>query len=167
MVQAYDGQTAWMIMPFMGSTDPEKMPEEQAKDFQEQADIDGPLVDYKEKGHTVELSGKEDMEGTDVYKLKVTLKNGDVRYIYLDGENFIELRRAGKYKRQGAEIEADTYFGDYKPVNDLMVPHAIESKVSGQTVSQITVEKVEMDVAMEDAIFKMPAKSAEKEPAKP
>ncbi|MDZ7292911.1 MAG: outer membrane lipoprotein-sorting protein [candidate division KSB1 bacterium] len=166
MVQAYDGQTAWMIMPFMGSTDPEKMPEEASKEIQEQADFDGPLVDYKEKGHTVELIGKEDLEGTEVYKLKVTLKNGDVRYVYLDGETFVELKWTGIRKRQGAEFEVDTYLSDYKPVDGLVFPHAIESKVKGQTMNQMTVEKIELNVPVDEAMFKMPAKTTEKQPAK-
>ncbi|MFQ5824129.1 MAG: outer membrane lipoprotein carrier protein LolA [bacterium] len=166
MVQAYDGETAWMIFPFMGSTEPQKMPEDQADAFIEQADIDGHLVDYKEKGHTVELIGKEDMEGTDVYKLKLTLKNGNVNYIYLDAEYFIELKQKAKRKRQGSEFEVETFFGDYKPINGLMIPHSLESKVGGQTVSQITVEKVEMDVNIDDSIFKMPPKSQEEKTSK-
>jgi len=166
MVQAYDGQTAWWIMPFAGSKDPEKMPEDQAKDMIEQADFDGTLVNYKDKSHTVEPLGKEDMEGTEVYKLKVTLKNGDLRYVYLDAENFLELKWTGKRKQQGAEIEVDTYFGDYKTVNGLVLPHSFESKIKGQTAMQMTVEKIELDVAMDDAAFKMPATTKAAESAK-
>src|SRR5512132_1429290 len=76
MVQAYDGETGWKIDPFQGSSDPEKVAGDDLKDLQEQSDLDGPFVDYKDKGHTVELIGKEDLEGTPVYKLKLTLKNG-------------------------------------------------------------------------------------------
>jgi len=71
MVQAYDGETAWMINPMAGG-DAEKLPEDQTKSFREQGEFDGPLVDYKTKGHTVELIGKEEIEGTEAYKLKVT-----------------------------------------------------------------------------------------------
>ncbi|MFQ5708477.1 MAG: outer membrane lipoprotein carrier protein LolA [bacterium] len=156
MVQAYDGQTAWWIFPFMGNPDPQKMPEEQAKEFIKQADIDGHLVDYKEKGYKVELLGKEDMEGTDVYKLKLTLKNGDVEYVYLDSEYFIELKQITKTKRQGAEIEVATYFGDYKDVDGLMLPHSIESKIGDQTVNQITVKEIALNVDVDDSLFKMP-----------
>jgi len=159
-VQAYDGTTAWMIMPFMGKTDPEKMTAEDAKDIEEQSDIDGPLVDYKEKGHKVELTGKEDMEGTPVYKIKVTLKGGDIRYIFLDGEHFLEVKGTAKRKTQGTEIEIDTYYSDFKAINGVMVPHAIESKVKDQIVSQVTLSKIEMNVEFPDSLFKMPAKAA-------
>lgn len=159
MVQAYDGETAWWIFPFMGNPEPQKMPEDQARETINQADIEGHLVDYKKKGHKVELIGKEDMEGTEVYKLKLTLKNGDVQYIYLDGEYFIELKQTTKSKRQGVEFEVDTFYGDYKEVNGLMIPHSIESKASGNTVMQITLEKFEVDVDVDDSIFEMPQKS--------
>lgn len=162
LVQAYDGETGWKVDPFQGNPDPEKVAGDDLKDLQEQADLDGPLVDYKEKGHTVELIGKEDMEGTPVYKLKLTLKNGDIRSIYLDAENYLELKVTSKRKTPGGEIDIDEYLGNYKSVNGLMFAFSIESKVKGQTVTQISLDKVEIDVAVDDALFKMPAKPAEK-----
>ena len=53
----------------------------------------------------------------------------------------------------------ETYYRDYKPVNGLMIPHTIESKVDGQTFSKITLKKAQMDVPLEDAIFKLPTKA--------
>ena len=162
MVQAYDGDTGWKIDPFQGSSDPEKVAGDELKDLQEQSDIDGSLVDYKEKGHTVELIGKEDMEGTPVYKLKLTRKNGDVRDIYIDAANYLELKVTAKRKTPGGEIEIEQYSGNFKPVNGVLFPFSIESKVKGQTVAQITIEKIETDVAIDDSVFKMPAKPQEK-----
>ncbi|MEK6286340.1 MAG: outer membrane lipoprotein-sorting protein [Acidobacteriota bacterium] len=159
---AYDGESGWKTNPFQGSPDPEKIAGDDLKEAEEQADIDGALVDYKEKGHKVELVGKEDMEGTPVYKLKLTLKNGDVRNIYLDAENYLELKVNLKRKTPGGEIEVDQYVGNYKPVNGVLFPFSLETKVKGQTVSQITLEKIDLDVAIDDSIFKMPAKPPEK-----
>ena len=85
-VQAYDGETAWMLMPFMGRTDPEVMPIDMAKDVIDQADLDGALIGWQESGHQVELLGKEETAGTEAYKIKVTKKNGDVEYYFLDSE---------------------------------------------------------------------------------
>ena len=124
--------------------------------------MDGSMVDYKEKGHTVELIGKEDLEGTPVYKIKLTLKNGDVRYIYLDAENYLELKITSKRQIPGGEAELENHLSNYKPVNGILMAHSIENKVKGQTVSQITFDKVEMDIPMDDSIFKMPVKAEEK-----
>ena len=161
-VQAYDGATGWKIDPFQGTSEPEKMAGDDLKDVQEQSDLDGPLVDYKEKGHTVELIGKEDVEGTPAYKIKLTLKNGDVRNIFFDAENYLEMKVNLKRKTPGGEIEIDQFVGNYKPVNGLLFPFSIETKIKGQVVSQITLDKIETDVAIEDSLFKMPAKAPEK-----
>jgi outer membrane lipoprotein-sorting protein len=162
MVQAYDGTTGWKIDPFQGSNEPEKMAGDELKDVQEQSDLDGPLVDYKEKGHTVELIGKEDVEGTPAYKLKLTLKNGDVRNVYLDAQNYLELKINLKRKTPGGEVDVDQFVGNYKPVNGILYAFSIESKIKGQTVNQITIDKLETDVAIDDSLFKMPAKAPEK-----
>ena len=157
-VQAYDGKNAWMVMPFSGKKDPEAMTAEDTKEMDEQADFDGPLFDYKEKGHKVELVGKEQIEGTDVYKLKLTLKGGDVRYIYLDSEYFLEIRTEGKRTMRGTEQEFESSIGDYKEVEGYMMPHAIENGVKGsQQKQKITIEKVEINPTLADSLFAMPA----------
>ena len=161
-ISAYDGQTGWKIDPFQGSSEPERVAGEELKELEEQSDMDGSLVDYKEKGHTVELVGKEDLEGTPVYKLKLTLKNGDVRNIYIDAANYLELKTTAKRQTSGGEIEIENYLGNYKPVNGILMAHSIENKVRGQVVSQITFDKVEMDIPIDDSVFKMPAKPEDK-----
>jgi outer membrane lipoprotein-sorting protein len=161
-ISAYDGQSGWKIDPFQGSSDPERVAGDELKELEEQSDMDGSLVDYKEKGHTVELVGKEDLEGTPVYKLKLTLKNGDVRNIYIDASNYLELKSTSKRQTPGGEIEVENYFGNYKPVNGILMAHSIENKVKGQVVSQVTFDKVEMDIPIDDSVFKMPAKPEEK-----
>jgi outer membrane lipoprotein-sorting protein len=160
-VQAFDGKTAWMVMPFMGKKDPEAMPAEETKTIEEQADFDGPLVDYAAKGHTVELVGKETVEGAEAYKLKVTLKNGDVRYIYIDTEYHLEIRAEGTRTMRGTPIDFESSTGDYKEVDGMMFPHAIESGAKGMPQRQkMTIAKIELNPAIDDARFAMPAPAA-------
>lgn len=156
MTQAYDGKTGWFIMPFMGKTDPEKMPPDQVKLIEDQADMDGPLVDYKKKGHQVELIGKEEEEGSEVYKLKVTKKSGDIEYHFLDAEYFLPIKVKGKLKLQGTEIEFETVLGDYKEVNGLLVPHSTEQRMGPMGSSTVSFEKVEINVKLADDRFTMP-----------
>jgi len=104
MIQASDGKTVWMVMPFLGSPDPQVMSADDAKEVLEEADLDGPMFDAKAKGNTVELVGKEDVEGSPAYKLKVTLKNGDVLYSYIDVETGLQIKETSKRKQQGSEI---------------------------------------------------------------
>jgi outer membrane lipoprotein-sorting protein len=157
-VQAYDGASAWQIMPFQGNKNPEAMGEDDRKDIEEEADlVEGPLVNYKEKGHKVELLGKDKVEGSDAYKLKITLKNGDVQTVYLDADTFLEVKSEGKRMMRGTEVETESFSGDYKEVEGLMIPHSLEAGQKGSTQRQrITIEKVEINPAVEDARFKMP-----------
>lgn len=155
MVQAYDGEIAWRIVPFMGKAEPEKMPQREAEYIEERADIEGPLVNYKEKGNKVELVGKEEVQGTDAYKLKVTMKNDKVKYIYLDAEEYLILKQTTKEKHQDTEIEIDSYLSNYKLVGGVLFPHFIEIKVKDSTVEQITIESIEINPEVDEAIFKM------------
>jgi outer membrane lipoprotein-sorting protein len=158
MVQAYDGASAWQIMPFQGNKNPEAMGEDDRKDIEEESDlIEGPIVNYKEKGHKVELVGKDKVEGSDAYKLKVTLKNGDTQYVYLDADSFLEVKTEGKRMVRGTEVETESFSGDYKEVEGLMIPFSQEVGQKGSTQRQrITFEKIEINPAVEDARFKMP-----------
>jgi outer membrane lipoprotein-sorting protein len=167
-VQAYDGKNAWQVMPFMGKKDPELMSADEAKDVQEMADIDGPLVDYKNKGNQVELLGKEKVEGTDAYKLKVTLKNGDVQTVYIDADSFLEIKEETKRTVRGSEQDVEESIGDYKEVNGIIFPFAMESGIKGsQDKQKLTLTKIELNVPADDAIFKMPAAAPAPAPAKP
>jgi len=156
-VQAYDGKDAWQIMPFMGKKDPELMSADEAKETEEMADVDGPLVDYKSKGHQAELLGKEKIEGTDAYKIKLTLKNGDVETIYIDADSFLQIKEVDKRTVRGSEQETESSIGDYKEVNGILFPFAVENAVKGTDQKQkITISKIELNVPVDDSMFKMP-----------
>ena len=155
--QAYDGKSGWTLMPFGGSKVPQQMAEEEAKLAQEQADIDGPLIDYKAKGNAVELLGKDKVEGADAYKLKVTLKNGAVRTLYIDAEHFLQIKDESRRTIRGAEVDTETILGDYKAVDGMMFPHSVDSGQKGNPQRQkLVVEKIELNVPIDDARFKMP-----------
>lgn len=164
--QAFDGKGGWQIMPFQGNPNPEPMSPDDIKDAEEQADIDGPLVDWKAKGHAVELVGKEKVEGTDAWKLKITMKGGDVRYVFLDADAYLEIRGEGKRKIRGTEMETEQTISDYKEVGGLVMPHAFEGGPKGSPMRQkITIDKIELDVDIDDARFAMPAKKDAPAPA--
>jgi outer membrane lipoprotein-sorting protein len=167
-VSAYDGKTGWQIMPFGGKTDPEPIPAEQLKDVEEQADFEGALVDYKAKGHQVELLGKESVEGAECYKLKLTRKGGDIVYIYIDTDSNLEIKAEGKRTIRGTEVEYESSLGDYKEVGGVMFAHVIESGAKGSPQRQkLIIEKVEINPTIDDARFKMPEVPKPPEAPKP
>jgi outer membrane lipoprotein-sorting protein len=167
-VQAFDGKSGWSVMPFMGKKDPEAMSEDDTKQAADQADMDGVLVDYKDKGHQVEYLGKEDVEGTPAYKLKVTKKNGDIVSVYIDTESYMEIKDAGKTKVRGQEIEGETTFGDFKTVDGLVFPFSIEQKAKGMPGGMtMSISKIEVNPKLEDSRFAMPAAEKKESPAPP
>jgi hypothetical protein len=160
-VTAYDGAVGWQIQPFQGRLDPEKLAVDDAKDVRLNADIDGPLVDFKAKGYSVESLGTEDVDGTEAHKLKITLKDGDVRYVYLDPDYFLEIRVLDQTRVRGVEVEQETDLGNYEPVNGVMLPFSIESGAKGGPKSRkFTIEKAEANLALDDSQFKFPAAPA-------
>ncbi len=158
MIQAYDGETAWWVMPFMGIQEPQKVPEEKVEEIKDEANFENPLVEYKEKGYKLELLGKEEMEGTEVYKLKLTKKDGKVIYFYLDADTGIELKTETYIKKDSSETHVENVFGDYKEVDGIMIPFYIENRVNGQVVTQIMLTKVELNAPIDDKLFSMPPK---------
>jgi outer membrane lipoprotein-sorting protein len=163
VIQAYDGTTGWMVNPFAGATSPKQMTGAELDDVKGNADLDGSLVDYKAKGYSVELVGKEDFNGSSVYKLKITKRPGSEEFAYLDATTFLQVRATAKQVQQGRSVDVDTTLGDYKPVNGVLFPFKIETKADG-TVIVIVLDKSEANIPIDDAIFKFPGKPAEAAP---
>jgi hypothetical protein len=157
-VQAYDGKEGWKISPFQGRKDPEKMSPDDTKSLIEDAEVDGPLVDWQAKGSTVEYLGTEDVDGTQAHKLKVTKKNGDVSYVYLDPDHFLEIRVLTQRVERGVQVEVESDIGDYEKVGGVFVPFSIEAGSKGSPDKQKTIiEKGEANVPADDSMFKFPA----------
>lgn len=161
LVQAYDGKSGWKVFPFQGRKDPEKMSGDEAKSLVEDAEIGGPLIDWKEQGKTITYLGMEDVEGTPAHKLQVVRKNGDVTYVYLDPDYFLEIREISQRVEQGAKVEVETDLGDYEKVANVYFPFSIEAGPKGSTDKQkIIVEKGEANIPVDDSLFAFPATPA-------
>jgi len=157
-IQTYDGKEGWKVSPFFGRKDPERMSADDVKALVEDTEIDGALVDWKAKGSAVEYLGTEDVEGTPAHKLKVVRKNGDVSFVYLDPDHFLEIRVLTQRMRHGAHEEVETDLGDYEKAGGVFVPTSIDSGRKGAPDKQrIIIDKVEANVPVDDAKFHFPA----------
>ena len=166
-IVSYDGKTGWKIEPWSGKKDPEALGEEELKQVVEDSDLDGALVDYQKKGNKVELVGKDEVEGSDVFKLKLTLANGDTRYYFMDTDYFVPIKIETKRMVRGAEREFETVLGDYKEVAGVYFPFSVESGVKGNpNRSSVTYEKIEVNVNLDNQRFVQPtnAKPSELKP---
>jgi len=158
-INAYDGRDGWKIEPWQGKRDPESLGEDEMHGILDDADFDGPLVNYQAKGNKVEFQGTEQIEGSDAYKLKVTRPNGDVSFYYLDTEYYVPIRIDTQRMIRGAPQEFETSLGDYKQVNGVYLPFSAESGPKGSSSTnrgKITYDKIEANVALDDTRFTRP-----------
>jgi hypothetical protein len=157
-VQAFDGSQAWQIDPFQGRKDPEKLSADDAKGMGEDAaDFLGPLVDYREKGYKLDYLGTEDVDGTQAHKLRLTRPNGDIVFVYLDPDYFLEIRTLSRRIEHGVPNETVTDYGDYEKVGGVYLPLAQESGPKGSTDRQkIQFDTAEANVTIDDADLHFP-----------
>ncbi len=164
-IEAYDGKDGWKVFPFFGRKDPERMSADDVKALLEDTEMGGPLADWKAKGSTVEYLGTEDVDGTPAHKLKVVRKNGDVSFVYLDPDHFLEIRIVTQRVRHGAHEEVETDLGDYEQVGGVFVPTSIQIGRKGANDKQQTIiDKLEPNVPVDDAIFHFPGQINVPEP---
>jgi hypothetical protein len=157
-VQAYDGSAGWQTQPFRGRKDPELMGEDNVRDLLLAADFDGPLVDYAEKGNKIEYLGHAEVDGDDALRLRLTLKNGDIVYYYLDPDTYLEIRKEIQQFIRGSVRERVVELGSYKPVDGVMYPFSISEGPRGNPGAQMTtIEKIQVNVPMQDSDFALPA----------
>ncbi len=140
----------WNFMPFQGQASPEEVTEEQVKAGQNMLDLQSPLLNYKEKGHAVELLGKEKTEGADCYKLKLTSKNGRVTTIYIDAVTYYRIKTVGTVKMNGTDTEIETVYSDFKKTPEGYVFAYAQTSPRGT----ITYGAIEINKPVDESIFK-------------
>jgi outer membrane lipoprotein-sorting protein len=158
-IQAFDGKEGWQINPFQGRKDPERLSSDDIKSLAEDvADFGSALIDADAKGNVIEYAGTEDVDGTLAYKLKLTRKNGEVKYVFLDSDHFLEIRTLSQRTEHGAQVETETDMGDYEKIGGVFLPMSIETGLRrSQDKQKIVFDKAEPNVALDDALFAFPA----------
>jgi outer membrane lipoprotein-sorting protein len=164
VVQAYDGNGGWQITP--GADQAFVMDQTQQRSMSEQADFDGPLIDYKKKGNAIEQVGVGELNGRKTYRLRVTLVNGNVHYWELDAENYLPVRWRGNRTANGNEVPIESVFTDFREVNGVLFPFTIESFIEGKLVQQMKITSREANLKIEDARFAMPGQHQAAPPIK-
>jgi len=172
LIRVYDGKSAgWIYNPFTPSPAVAPMTGDDIRGISEEADFEGPFVDYKSKGNQIEYAGKEEIEGKQANKLKLTNKYGEVSYFFFDPSTGLILKWEGTRKNGDKDIRWQTFFRDFRDVNGLQYPFLVESgAVGSDQIQKIVATKIEVNISLDDASFgqpKAPAPPAPEEPAKP
>jgi cytochrome oxidase Cu insertion factor (SCO1/SenC/PrrC family) len=156
-VQVFDGKEGWKLRPFLGRREVESYDSEELRLAAEQAELDGPLIDYSAKGNRLALLGTEKIEGRDTYKIRVTSANGQVRHVWVDVHNDLEVRIDGSRRLDGKPRSVWTDYRDYRAEGGLMIPHVLETTVEGVAGSEkILIDRVEINPNLGDGRFSKP-----------
>jgi len=153
IIQAYDGEVVWAVNPMSGSSEPIDVTGPEADGLMENADLDGQLWKWEEKGHQLELEGTEEIEGSELFVLKLTKKNGNIDYYYLDPDSYLIIQTKSKTIMEGSEVETEAIMSNYQDVNGYIMPFTVEQRMGGQTVLTIMMEEVEVNVEFDDSFF--------------
>jgi outer membrane lipoprotein-sorting protein len=158
IVQGFDGNVGWTINPMMGTEVAQELPPQVSESMRNLSDFDGPLIDYKAKGNLVELIGKEKVDTTDVFHLKVTTKSGQIQHYFLDAATGAEVKKTVELGPEGGPKQTLETDAEYQKIDGILVPKTIRQLMNGKPVVQMTIDKVEFNGASDDALFKMPKK---------
>ncbi|WP_438482084.1 hypothetical protein [Oleiharenicola lentus] len=152
VVQVYDGTNApWISHTEIKNGIPENMPEGDAKDFIENADFDGPLVNYAAKGFSVDYAGEEKIDGRDAFKLLVMSKTDHIFFLWVDTKNYEIVKRTVYRTVKGKRVAMDTLFKDFRPVGGVLQPHRVETLADGRLLYVMVTDKMAANPADVDA----------------
>jgi hypothetical protein len=156
MIQAFDGQKGWMIAPWV-SPEPQELTGEQLTQAKQQVDMNGELYDYEKKGSTAELGGKVNVDGKDVYRIKLTTKDGNVKDYFIDANTYYISKVKAKVSAQGQSVDVEQIMSDFKTIDGITMPMKVETK-SPMGTAIILMEEIKYNENFDNSIFKQPAK---------
>jgi hypothetical protein len=157
-VFAHDGETGWQVAPLQGQFEPQvTTPETDATAGADQRDIEGPLVNWREKGHVVELAGREQLPTGEAFKLKIALADGTVRHDYVDVASRQVVRSDLTRIIRGRPVQMESIFSDFREAGGLVFPHRIETRAKDRPeIVTITVDTIELDPDLDEERFRFP-----------
>jgi hypothetical protein len=156
MITAGDGETGWMVNPMMGA-DVQDLTGDQLNQTRQQTDMEGELYNFEAKGHSAELAGKVNVDGAEMYRIKLTTKDGNTKDYFIDTKTNLVSRVKSKVSAQGQTVEVEQIMSDYKTVDGVTIALKTEQKTPMGT-GTIIMEEFKMNVPFDDSIFKKPVK---------
>jgi hypothetical protein len=161
-VQVYDGAQGWKVRPFLNRTEVESFTNTEAHSAAATDELDGPLIDYIAKGTKVVLVGNDQVEGHAAYKLKVALRNGEQRNLWIDAASFLELKIEGEPRMlDGKMHNVAVYYRDYKTDKGLVTARVLESAIEGvKQTHKIKISRLAVNETLSDSLFQKPQLSA-------
>lgn len=156
IVTVYNKGTGWKINPYAGAETATELSGQELIDARLQAGLANNLMDYKKRGHSVELAGQEDVEGIKCYKIKVVSADDKKETIYfINTADYLLIKTTATRDIQGQEMEVETFYSDLKDFGGIKFYMTRSLKIQGQVFQEVKLDKVELNVPVDENIFKM------------
>lgn len=156
--QVWDGTQGWKVRPYLNRNEVEPYTAAETRSAAASEELDGPLVDFEKKGTKIELAGTDVVEGRNTYKLRLTLKGGERRNLWIDASTFLEAKIDGEPRRMDGRMHhVAVFYRDFRPVGGLQFPHAMETVVDGVKGShRMTIKAIKLNPPLDDGRFTRP-----------
>jgi len=155
-ISATDGDTAWQMGGPSGAK-ASPIPPQTALRLKRASDIDGPFVNYKAKGHRLDLLGKEKLGNSEAYKLRLKFTEGDEAFFWIDAKSHLLVKSSGLASTPGGLKEVESRYSDYKEAGGVLWPYSEVVTVTGAGITQTYAwSKIATNVKLDDSSFKIP-----------
>jgi outer membrane lipoprotein-sorting protein len=153
MIQVFDGEKGYVLSPMTGSTEPVEMTPDQVKQSLRSSLFQNSMANYLKSGQLA-LAGEENVNDKPAYKIKATIEGGSVIDMFIDKSSYYLVKTSTTTSMNGATVTMDSYPSDYTETNGIIIPMKTSTSAQGMDIL-INFTKVEVDVPMDDSIFKI------------
>lgn len=153
MIQVFDGEKGYVVNPMAGSTDPVEMTPDQVKQTLRNSMFQNFMANYFKNGQLT-LDGEDKVNDKPAFKIKATIEGGTVIDMYIDKSSYFLVKTSTTTSQGGMTVTVDSYPTDYTETSGVMIPMKTTTSAQGMDIL-INFTKVEVDVPMEDSVFKI------------
>jgi hypothetical protein len=153
ITSVYKDEKGWKINPVSGITTATDVSGSELNDLKSQSNLANQLMDYKKRGAKIELLGQEDVEGIKTYKIKYIADDSRETTYFINVKDFILIKTVTSREMMGQQMDVETFYSDLKEFGAVKFFMNRAQKVQGQVVFETKIDKVELDVAVDDNIF--------------
>jgi hypothetical protein len=155
-LRVFDGMNGWKMRNGQdGRPDIKRFTPQEVRFAREASGLEGPLIDFRAKGSSVEVEGTEQLDGRKTYRIGVELASGERLKVWIDAETFLEARYdRTAYSPNGALGTVSIRYRDYKQVEGLALPSLLEiSGAAGGKPDRMVIERVALNAKIDDREF--------------
>jgi hypothetical protein len=152
----YNGK-GWKVNPFAGVSVPTEVTGSELNEFKMQSSLASQLMDYKARGHKVEMKGEELVDNIKTFKLSLTNKDdGKETTYFISIADYTLIKSVTSRDIQGKSTDVESFYSNPKEFGGVKFFMTRDSKIDGETFQTVTYEKIELNVPIDEKIFEMP-----------